>query len=490
MPYRKVYRTFTRLYVLALTAVAALSILGQVLVQRLLSDHQTDSRIINLAGRQRFQSQLIAKTCLRLLDDTVPPDTARQVQILRTWLQRWQQSHQTLSHGQLAQNNSPEINGMFVRIEPHFQAVRTSAHRIAAGVGQGQAAGKQLASDLTVLLRHEPIFLQQMDAIVALYEREATEKVVRLSRMEGVLLVVTLVVLVLEALLVFRPAVRRLRDTVKALIEAENNAMQMNEELTVLNQSLHETREELMHATRRQYVRRIEAQRLRTAYVVQGQEEERKRLARDLHDGLGQMLTALKLGIENLGTGVELAPVTARRLADVKQLVSQTIGEVRAISFNLMPVVLNDFGIASALRLLTSQVSKNAGLPVAFSTNMENRRLPQDVEVALYRIAQESLNNAVKYANAKSVQVSLTASRDKLRMVVADDGIGFDMNEVRKKSQVNTARHGLSYIVERARLVNAKISVMSSPGRGTTVRVTLLADGKGEKAAETIGDDS
>ncbi|MCU0355266.1 MAG: histidine kinase [Cytophagales bacterium] len=475
---------------LALTAVAALSILGQVLVQRLLSDHQTDSKIINLAGRQRFQSQLIAKTCLRLLGNSVPPDTVRQVQILRTWLQRWEQSHQTLSQGQLSRNNSPEINGMFARIEPHFQAVRTSARRIAVGVGQGRAANQPLADDLAVLLHHEPIFLQQMDAIVAQYEREATEKVVRLSRMEGVLLAVTLLVLVLEALVVFRPAVRRLRETIIALIEAENNALQMNEELTALNQSLHETREELMHATRRQYVRRIEAQRLRTAYVVQGQEEERKRLARDLHDGLGQMLTALKLGIENLGTGAELAPVTARRLADLKQLVSQTIGEVRAISFNLMPVVLNDFGIASALRLLTSQVSKNTGLSVTFSTNMEDRRLSHEVEVALYRIAQESLNNTVKYANAKSVQVALTASRDKLRLVVADDGIGFDMAELRKKRQGNTARHGLSYIVERARLVNAKISVTSAPGRGTTVRVTLLAEEEGKKAAETIGDES
>ncbi len=480
LPDKKIYRNFTRLYIIALTAVAFLSIIGQLLVQQMINDQSSDSWIINYAGRQRFQSQAIVKSALILTDRSLSVDSTYQKD-LSAWLQSWTKYHYELKSGNLvdlhvAVKNSPTVQKMFADLDPHFQHIRRSTQRIATELRKDSAASQaQIKADIRVLLQHERPFLSIMDKIVAQYGAEAKAKVDRLRRIEQILLIITIIVLLLEALFVFRPAVYKLRQTILALIDAEHQTREMNEELKSLNQSLEETREELLAATRQKYSREMEEQRARTAYMIQGQEEERKRLARDLHDDLGQMLTALKLGIENLDGSAEWSPKGKKRLEDIKQLVGQTISEVRTVSFNLMPAVLNDFGITSALRLLTGQLDANTDAQVLFHTNVTDERFSKEVEISLYRIAQESLNNAIKYAGADVIKVEFVAKRKQLQLSISDDGVGFayiEPNTQQMKEQ-DRVYQGLMHIQERARLINGELRVLSTLGKGTTVHVVV-----------------
>ncbi|MDJ1500726.1 histidine kinase [Xanthocytophaga agilis] len=477
---KNIYRKFTRLYIIALTIVAFLSILGQVLVQIMIHNQSNDSWIINYAGRQRFQSQAIAKITVILADRGNQVDTAFYRGELRNWIRSWSKYHHELKSGKLTDlnvfvKNSREIERMFQDIDPDFEAVRRSARNVQHELMYpGPASKARIDNDIAFLLSHERLFLQKMEKIVAQYGEEAKAKIDHLRSIEISLLIITLVVLLLEALFVFRPAVYKLRQTILALIDAEYHTREMNEELKSLNQSLEETREELIAATQLKYTREIEEQRMRTAYVIQGQEEERKRLARDLHDDLGQMLTALKLGIENLDGGAEWTPKGRKRLDDIKQLIAQTINEVRMVSFNLMPSVLNDFGIVSALRLLTSQVdASSSSVQVLFHSNLTEERFSKDVEISLYRIAQESLNNAIKYAEADSIRVELLLKRKMLYLNIIDDGKGFNYSEFQQKAPKDRAYHGLMHMKERARLINGELTISSTIDEGTQIHVIV-----------------
>lgn len=476
---KHIYRNFTRLYIAALTAVAFLSILGQLLVQQMIQDQSSDSWIINYAGRQRFQSQAIVKTALILANRTSETDTAVYRAELQAWLKSWTKYHYELKTGNLIDlhvsvTNSKTIQQMFAAIDPHFQAMRQSTMVILSQLSSQTPDSQVLIKDnMAILLQHERPFLQKMDGIVARYGAEAKARVEHLRQIELVLFFVTIVVLLLEALFVFRPAVLKLRQSILALIEAEYKARTASIELKSLNESLEKTREKLLATTREKYQRQLEEQRLRMAYLIQGQEEERKRLARDLHDGLGQMLTALKLGIENLTDSAQWLPKGQKRLDELKQLIRQTIDEMRMISFDLMPAVLNDFGIASALRLLTAQADNTANAQVVFSTNLSDERFLKEVEVSLYRIAQESLNNAIKYAQAQTIRVELLVKGKQLCLTIADDGIGFDSKAVQQRSQQERAFHGLIHIQERARLIDGQSALSSATDEGTTIRVTV-----------------
>ncbi len=473
---KNIYGKFTRLYILALTAVAFLSILGQLLIQQTLNHQENDSWIINYAGRQRFQSQAITKNILVLADRSEKVDTSQYLADLRRILNSWTRYHYELRSGNLHDKkvsvpNSAKVQQMFNTLESSFSAIRQSADQVLASSARSDSAVIEAAAK--EVLQHEKAFLQQMDAIVSQYEYEARAKVDRLRQIEAGLLGITLVVLMAEALLVFRPAVVKLRQTVLALIEARMQTLEMNEELKALNQSLEETREELLTATRQKYHQQLEEQRSKMSYLIQGQEEERKRLARDLHDDLGQMLTALKLGIENMTGQAQWTPKGERLMDELKQLVAQTIAEVRTISFNLMPAVLNDFGITSALRLLSSQLTSSTGIQVIFDSNMTNDRLPKEIEIALYRIAQEGLNNAIKYAKTNQIQMQLSVKKKQVWLTIIDEGVGFNYSGYQQKSHKDGVFHGLHHIQERARLISGEAKIASEIGIGTNIRVKV-----------------
>ncbi len=467
-------RKFTRLYILALSAVAFLSVLGQVLIQLTLNNQLDDSGIINYAGRQRFLSQQIVKNLLLLTDGEATPADTVYLNELRRGLAAWQKYHHALRNGNreelgFAVSNSDSTKRLYARLEPHFQAIRSRAGDAVRQLETGKDPAMP-AREIREILAHERIFLTLMDQIVFGYDHEAKARVTQLRRIELLLGGFTLLVLAVEGLLVFRPAVRKLRDTIVQLLASETKAVKMNQELVRLNQSLKEAREELLEAANQKHLQQMSEQKLRAACLIEGQEEERKRMARELHDGLGQMLTALKLGIERMGTHGTFTEKGQKLLGELKTLIGQTIGETRVISFNLMPAVLSDFGIASALKLLTTQTSDNTGFNISFNTNFSGVRLPKNIEIGLYRIAQEGIHNALKYAQADQIAVRLVTKKEYIHLIIADNGKGF-LYGIEEENGV--AHLGLNNMQERSHMINGIMKIDSRPGQGTRIGIKV-----------------
>ncbi len=199
--------------------------------------------------------------------------------------------------------------------------------------------------------------------------------------------------------------------------------------------------------------------------VVDAQELERRRLARELHDETGQALTSILLGLK----GVEEAlPEDASRtaVAGLRELVVGTLQDVRRLAVELRPKALDDFGLVPALERLTINFAEQTGITVDFEAALPER-LPGEVETALYRIVQESLTNVVKHARARNVTVVLTRRGTAVTAVVEDDGQGFDPEQTRDDG------FGLVGMRERLSLLDGRLEIESSPAGGTTIAVEV-----------------
>ncbi len=198
---------------------------------------------------------------------------------------------------------------------------------------------------------------------------------------------------------------------------------------------------------------------------VHAQEEERRRIAREIHDSLGQMLTAIKFNVEILEDAAALQSEDDRkRLVDIKTLLDEAMAEAREISYNLMPSVLVDFGLVPALQFLAEHFSKSSELKVQVRANGVEGRLDPSIEVGLYRIAQEALNNTVKHAGAHEANVQLLGDSKSIRLIVEDDGKGF---RVSRFHQPSDQRHGMGLVSmrERAASFNGLFLLESQPGQ-------------------------
>jgi len=205
---------------------------------------------------------------------------------------------------------------------------------------------------------------------------------------------------------------------------------------------------------------------------VQAQEEERRRISREIHDGLGQLLTAIKFNLEIFEDTLPENGETIRRIADMKQLLDNVMKEAREISYNLMPSVLDDFGLVPGLISLCEQFSKGTGMKVAFHEHGLKERLGPDQEIGLYRIVQEALNNIVKHADAREVEVQIVRHADVLRMTVEDDGKGMEVFSPAERS-LEHGGTGLVSMRERAGSMKGTLMIDSTPGKGTTISVEI-----------------
>ncbi len=199
------------------------------------------------------------------------------------------------------------------------------------------------------------------------------------------------------------------------------------------------------------------------------EEANRQRLSRELHDRIGQNLTALGINLNIIRSLVDGQHVEAARryLADSLDLVGQTAGLVRDVMADLRPPVLDDYGLMAALHWYAEQFSARTGLLVHLEGGTERLDLLPGVEIALFRIVQEALTNVVRHARAGQVVVRVQAEVTMLRLMVTDDGVGFDVTAQRSSSW------GLLIMAERARAVGAVCRVESRPGQGTQVIVEL-----------------
>lgn len=219
----------------------------------------------------------------------------------------------------------------------------------------------------------------------------------------------------------------------------------------------------------------IKQQKLRSVQVVEAQEEERKRIAKDMHDGIGQMLTALKFNLESIN--LDKPAKIATKLADVKNLAGDLIKSVRVATFNLTPPELSDYGISIGLAKLAEGLNKRTGKNVLFDNRTAfQARFDSSTETNLYRITQEAINNAIKYAQANYILVTISHSQHLLSIVIDDDGVGFNAAEQFSedaKIKEDGSGMGLSFMQERVNFVNGRLFIRSADGEGTRITVNM-----------------
>ncbi len=208
------------------------------------------------------------------------------------------------------------------------------------------------------------------------------------------------------------------------------------------------------------------------AKVIAAQEEERKRIARELHDGAGQILTSLLLGLKRLEDGATGGAVRGE-VAQLRSLTAETLDLVRDAALELRPSVLDDLGLVAALEHYVADCGRKNDLEADFqSTGLTGVRLKPQTETALYRIAQEAVTNVVRHAHANSVSVLLDKRGDRVVLVVEDDGEGFDIERVYRRG-APAYKLGLLGMEERAALVGGSLTIESYPGSRTAVFVEV-----------------
>ncbi|WP_162340688.1 sensor histidine kinase [Cyclobacterium salsum] len=221
--------------------------------------------------------------------------------------------------------------------------------------------------------------------------------------------------------------------------------------------------------------KKVKEQQFRSALILEGQEEERKRISRDMHDGIGQLLSAMKFNLEGIHS-VDTA-FEKEKLKTSKELLKDVIREVRRISFNLTPSALSDYGIVPVLNKFAREISKISDLEVTF----ENKtgflsRLEGKVENNLYRICQEAVNNAIKYAQATKVTITISHNSQFLNLEISDNGQGFDLQKLEEQGHFGTSGHGLFNIRERANFINGQCEIRTGKGRGTSIGINVPLD--------------
>jgi PAS domain S-box-containing protein len=211
-----------------------------------------------------------------------------------------------------------------------------------------------------------------------------------------------------------------------------------------------------------------EQERIRSLAIIQGQEEERKRLAMDLHDGVGQSLTALRLQADYL-KNTTLSDEQQHNLQIMVDGIAQVQQEIRRISRNLMPSVLNDFGLAEALEFLCHTTEQNSNIEIERRIFIDTNRYDSAVETCVFRIAQEIFNNALKYSEARHLYLELRDEGNSLELIIEDDGKGFNPETISRGQ-------GLANMTQRARLLNGSLHIETSPGNGCRITTVIPYD--------------
>lgn len=208
--------------------------------------------------------------------------------------------------------------------------------------------------------------------------------------------------------------------------------------------------------------REVKLVRDKAAALLEGQENERKRIVQDLHDGVGQLITAIRLRLDTV-------PLETARRKELVDLINETIAEVKRISYNVMPGALVDFGLEAALKGLCDNTARYSKLKFDFQYIRESvsRQLGFDVTVAVFRIVQEGINNILKHASAENVELHILDKEDEIYLLLKDDGKGFD------EKSLDRVGMGLRSMRERAKLLGGNVEIHSEPNGGTAVEAHI-----------------
>ena len=207
--------------------------------------------------------------------------------------------------------------------------------------------------------------------------------------------------------------------------------------------------------------------------LIEAQEEERQRIARELHDQIGQVLTAVKINLHNVQDVCDTLEATSY-IEDNISVIDEALRQVRNLSIDLRPPLLDDIGLVTALRWYVERQAKRASIraEVVIELPDQNERFSRELETACFRIAQEAMTNVVRHARAKRVLLLLQKNRKELILLITDDGVGFDLTALRARAP-RASTLGLIGMQERAHAVGGDIEITSAPKKGTQIRVTF-----------------
>ena len=464
----------TLLYIVALSAVALLSLAGQAVVRLYFDRQMSDSQVINIAGRQRMLSQRIAKAVLAANRATVPQELAARHRELRNTLALWERCHRGLQEGDaelgLPGANSTEIKRMFADLEPSFRGMFAPATRICewrAGAKRSMSpyAPRSLhaaARDVAEVMRYEKGFLQGMDGITARYTSEASRRVVQVERIELGLLVVTLCVLLLEGLFVFRPAVRRIREMLAA-IQATGAKLEAARDAA---ESANQAKSRFLAVT---------SHELRTPlHALLGTAEQLQKT---------QLSVAQQEGIAIIHDAGKILLALVNDLLDLSRIESGKL-ELRMQSARIAEVFDHALGMVRPAAMCKGlELSANIGSDVPSAIVTDSLRLGQ--------VLVNLLGNAVKFTppggtiNVECGLAGASAGMTRLRFTVADTGIGIPPEEqlrifesfAQVDSAINRSQSGagLGLAISRrlVELLGGKLELQSEVGRGSRFSFTL-----------------
>ncbi len=201
------------------------------------------------------------------------------------------------------------------------------------------------------------------------------------------------------------------------------------------------------------------------------QEEEKQKISRELHDGIGQILTSIRLNLELLKEDGSTVESRLEKIKDISGLIENAMSEIKEISYRLKPRILDDFGLEPSLKALCNEISRKSNIKGTFQAYKLEGRFAPEVETVLYRISQEALNNIVKHSEAKEFSLQLIKHAHFLRLIIEDDGKGFNYDKVKQEQSKKSM--GLINMTERAFSINGKCIIDSREGFGTEIIVEI-----------------
>lgn len=592
---QRTFSKLSRLYIIALSTIAFSVIISQILVRNHLNNQESDSTVINVAGRQRMLSQRLTKEIVSI---TVYNDNINRSVLtnkIKNTLKLWELSHISLQKGNdslgLPVKQSQAIKFKFSEINPVFDKINKASRSIVEKLESDPLITvDELTIEIGKVTSNENDFLVKMDDIVNQYDLEADEKVEWLRKLELLLMTLTLLILLGEFLFIFWPTAKSVKATLSDLLLAEKKAKKMafdadelssakeksikelralshamdqtllfarisptgnliyignkfsylfnmskfkneilfwdllsnNEteklsiellinnhkktgwqgevkttskkgksiwlemsiipynptrdktELLIIASEITERKEaqiEIERLTEANFKEKMSQQKIISSKIIENQEKEQNRIAKDVHDGIGQMLTGLKYNLESIN--INDIEKTTNKIEHLKELTTDIIKGVRAATFNLTPPELSDHGIVPAITKLTNELGKLTGKELLFFNKTDfNQRLDSLVEINIYRITQEAINNAIKYADSSHILVSLSHSKNILSIVIDDDGKGFEPSKV-KKVKNGDGGMGMTFMKERIKYIDGRLFLNSEINNGTRVTMNI-----------------
>jgi signal transduction histidine kinase len=227
---------------------------------------------------------------------------------------------------------------------------------------------------------------------------------------------------------------------------------------------------ELFYSLKRSDTDRIKSEKRVINAIINTEENERKRFAKDLHDGLGPLMSTVKMSLSALEERIK-DPTGTTILNNTNHLVNEAINTLKDISNNLSPHVLSNFGLSSALSAFIAKINQTKAIEIDFKSNMEGQRLEGEKEVVIYRAACELINNAIRHSGASRIEIELNKHEKFITLQFYDNGRGFDTSALDSEDSTGM---GLSNIETRVRSVDGVFILESTPGKGTSALIKII----------------